>query len=165
LGATELTMRIRFYRLQNESIGLRPLTRASYFAAWRRYLGSGAAVFALGLLVGCAGLSSTASPEAKQKFVAERAQARWQALIKGDIETAYSYLSAGSKVTTSLDAYKREIKLGMWRAAKVDKVDCESEVCKVSMMITYDVRQIKGIQTPLVESWIIENGSAGYVYR
>ena len=128
-------------------------------------MGMVASVSALGVLVGCAGLSNTASPEAKQKFVAERAEARWQALIKGDIDAAYSYLSAGSKVTTSLEAYKREIKLGMWRAAKVDQVECEAEVCKVSMLITYDARQMKGIQTPLAESWIIENGSAWYVYR
>ena len=86
-------------------------------------------------------------------------------MIKGDIDAAYSYLSAGSKVTTSLEAYKREIKLGMWRVAKVDQVECEAEVCKVSMLITYDARQMKGIQTPLAESWIIENGSAWYVYR
>jgi hypothetical protein len=33
------------------------------------------------------------------------------------------------------------------------------------MQITYDTRRMRGIQTPLDESWIIENGSAWYIYR
>jgi hypothetical protein len=33
------------------------------------------------------------------------------------------------------------------------------------MLITYDTRPMRGIQTPVEETWIIENGSAWYVYR
>jgi hypothetical protein len=53
----------------------------------------------------------------------------------------------------------------MWREAKVGKVDCEAEVCKVIMLITYDTKRMKGIETPIDETWVIENGSAWYVYR
>jgi hypothetical protein len=98
-------------------------------------------------------------------LVAERAQARWQVLIKGDVEGAYQFLSAGSKAVTSLDLYKAKIRPGMWREAKVEKVECEAEICRVLMQITYDTRRMRGIQTPLDESWIIENGSAWYIYR
>jgi hypothetical protein len=105
------------------------------------------------------------SPQAKQRLVAERAQARWQVLMKGDVEGAYQFLSAGSKTVTSLAVYKSKIRPGMWREAKVGKVECEAEICKVLMQITYDTRLMKGIQTPLDESWIIENGSAWYIYR
>jgi hypothetical protein len=110
-------------------------------------------------------ISVDSAPEAKSKFVAERALARWQLLIKGDVAGAYEYLSAGSKATTSLEVYKGKIKPGMWREAKVDKVDCEREVCKVLLFITYDAKRMKGITTPLPETWIIENGTAGYVYH
>jgi hypothetical protein len=126
---------------------------------------------ALGVgLAACASISVDSPPEAKQKLVAERAQARWELLIKGDVEGAYQYLSAGSKAATPLGLYKGKIKPGMWRGAKVDKVDCEAEICKVQMLITYDFRTaragaMKGIETPVPETWIIENGTVGYVYR
>ena len=120
---------------------------------------------ALGVgLAGCA-VTANSSAEAKQKLVAERAEARWQALIKGDVEGAYQYLSAGSKAATSLAVYKAKIKPGLWRKAKVDKVECEAELCKVQLTITYDYRNMKGIETLLPETWIIENGDAWYVYR
>lgn len=121
---------------------------------------------ALGLgLAGCAGIRVDSSPEAKQRFVAERAEARWQVLMKGDVEGAYQFLSAGSKAATPLEVYKSKMRPGMWRAAKVDKVDCQGEICKVVMTITYDTRPMRGIQTPFDEMWIIENGSAWYIYR
>jgi hypothetical protein len=117
------------------------------------------------LLAGCATLSADSPPEQKQKVVAEKAQARWDALIKGDVDAAYQFLSTGSKAATPLPVYKGRIKPGMWRAAKVDKIDCEQEICKVTMLITYDAKLMKGLQTPVPETWIVENGSVGYVYR
>lgn len=121
-------------------------------------------------LSGCAGMpgfgiSKDSDPAAKQKVVAERAQARWQSLIKGDLDAAYTYLSEGSKATTPRDVYKAKIRPGLWRQAKVEKVECEVEVCRVVMQITLDHKLMKGIQTPLNENWIIEKGSAWYVYR
>ena len=125
-----------------------------------------AGALALGAgLAGCASLSPESSAEAKQKVVAEKAEARWQLLLKGDLDGAYQFLSAGSKAATPLALYKAKVKPGLWRAAKVDKVSCEAELCKVEMLITYDYRNVKGIETPLPETWIIENGSAWYVYR
>jgi hypothetical protein len=125
------------------------------------------ATMALGGCAGIAGfgISKDSDPAAKQKVVAQRAEARWQSLIKGDLDAAYAYLSDGSKATTPLDVYKAKTRPGMWRQAKVEKVECEAEVCKVEMQITFDHKLMKGIQTPLNESWIIEKGSAWYVYR
>jgi hypothetical protein len=133
------------------------MTRLLRSIAW---LTLGSAVVA-----GCASVSSNSSSEQKQKVVAERAQARWDVLIKGDVASAYQFLSSGSRASTSLDLYKAKMKPGLWRQAKVDKVDCEGEICKVMMLVTYDAKQMKGIETPVAETWIIENGSAWYVYR
>ena len=151
--------------LQNESgkigVKIRVLTRALGRWSW----------VALGVgLAACASIGVDSSPQAKQKVVAERAQARWELLIKGDVDGAYQYLSVGSKAATPPGLYKAKIKPGMWRGAKVDKVECEAEVCKVQMLITYDFRAprggvMKGIETPVPETWIIENGTVGYVYR
>jgi hypothetical protein len=107
---------------------------------------------------------STNSADATRKLVADRAQARWQTLIAGDLEGAYEYLSAGSKAATSLDAYKRKTGGLAWRRVEVEKVECEGEICKVSLQLTYDVDRLKGIKTPISESWIIENGSAWFIY-
>ena len=116
-------------------------------------------------LAGCATVSPSSSAEQKQKVVAERAQARWELLLKGDVASAYQFLSAGSKAAMPVEQYKAKIKPGMWRQVKVGKVDCAAELCKVVMQVTYDAKHMKGIETPVDETWIIENGSAWYVYR
>ena len=152
-----LTVRGALDSLQSE----KPMRRGVFTIGDLRWMGW------LGVLAlaGCASVRVDSAPEEKQKFVAQRAEARWQLLIKGDMAGAYEFLSAGSKATMPLDAYKSKIKPGMWRQVSVEKVDCQAEVCNVVLQITYDRKQMKGIQTPLTESWIIENGSAWYIYR
>src|SRR5215475_3770308 len=152
----QLTLPGAFDRLQNQ----RQAATAGFLARASQWI----ALLAIGL-VGCAGIGVDSSPEAKQKVVAERAEARWQLLIKGDLDGAYEYLSAGSKATMPRDLYKAKVRAGNWRQASVDKVECAGEVCTVTMQITYDRKEMKGIQTPLSENWIIEKGSAWYVYR
>lgn len=118
---------------------------------------------------GCAGMAPGVTkdtpPAERQKVVAERAEARWKALIKGDLEDAYSYLSPGSRATTSFALYKAKVKPGMWRDAKAEKVTCDGDLCQVTMLVTYDAKRMKGIETPVMESWVIENGTPWYVYR
>ena len=166
-----LTVWEAFARLQTKAAGIgRPVTgarrkRSRIWAISRRGHWAGwVLLLALGL-AGCVGISVDSSPEAKQRLVTERAQARWQVLIKGDVEAAYQFLSTGSKAATSLEAYKSKIRPGMWREAKVEKVECEAEICKAKMILTYDHARMKGIQTPFEEDWIIDKGTAWYVYR
>ena len=116
-------------------------------------------------VAGCATIAPDSSAEQKQKVIAERAQARWDMLIKGDVGGAYQFLSIGSKAGMPAELYKAKIKPGLWRQAKVGKIDCEVEVCKVTMLVTYDAKRMKGVETPIDETWIIEKGSAWYVYR
>lgn len=163
-----LTLWGPFARLQDESAGfeLRKVPSPEQGKGLIAGLARLAVCAAVGLaLAGCAGIRVDSSPEAKQQFVGERALARWQVLMKGDVEGAYQFFSAGSKAATSPEVYKSKMRPGMWRAAKVDKVDCQGEICKVTMLVTYDTRPMRGIQTPVEETWIIENGSAWYVYR
>jgi hypothetical protein len=137
--------------------------------AKRRQRAAGAAIAIAVLLGGCAagsgvgGLSADAPADVKRDAVAARAKARWEALIKLDAATAYSYLSPASRATMSLDQYKAKHKLGMYRAVKVDDVNCEGDACTVKLVLTYDYRRIKGVDTPLVEKWIITQGQAWFV--
>ena len=120
-------------------------------------------------LVACAsmpgGLSKDSAPEAKQAVVTERINARWQALIKGDLDTAYTYMSTASREAMPLKVYKLKIKPGMWRSVNLDSVECAAEICKAKMTLTYDHKRMKNIQTPFEETWIIDKGTAWYVYR
>jgi hypothetical protein len=119
-------------------------------------------------LAGCASMSGDGKEmtlEAKQAMVTKRVDDRWAALMKGDLEQAYTFMSVGSKEALPLKAYKDKIKPGMWRAVKVDSMACEAEICQVKMTLTYDHRMMKGIQTPFQETWILEKGNAWYVYR
>lgn len=122
-------------------------------------------------LAGCAGmagfggLSADSSPEAKQKAVAARAEARWQALLKGDLDAAYQYLSPGSKATISLPVYKATHRTAIYRGAKVDKVECEGAACKVVMNVRYDYKGFKGVETLVPEQWVIEGGQAWILVR
>jgi predicted small secreted protein len=119
-------------------------------------------------LAGCASMSGGGkdlAPEAKQALVTERINARWNALIKGDLDQAYTFMSAGSQEAMPLKLYKEKIKPGMWRAVKIDSMNCDAEICLAKMTLTYDHRMMKGVQTPFQETWILEKGNAWYVYR
>jgi len=91
-------------------------------------------------------------------------------MIKGDYDTAYGFLSPGSKDGISLDVYKRKIKQNIWRdvelAGPVDEaVKCEDQACKIELFVTIDYKTMHGLKTPVWESWVLENGNAWYVYR
>jgi hypothetical protein len=150
----QLTLSGAFARLQSKK-GMFGSTARLWF---------GGLVLGVGLS-GCAGLNADSSSEAKQKVVAERAEARWQFMIKGDLDHAYDYLSAGSKAEMPLAVYKGKIKSNIWHKAKANWVDCKAELCSVQMLITYDFGRMKGIETPVQETWVIENGSAWFVFR
>jgi hypothetical protein len=120
---------------------------------------------------GCAalggGLTKDTPAAAKEAAVAERANARWQALIKRDYEGAYQYLSPASRETTSVSQFQTKIAAIQYRAVTVDKVECAAEVCKVKLSLTYDYppAKAKGVVTLIDESWIIDQGQAWFAYR
>ena len=110
------------------------------------------------------GQASLETPEAKQAAVAARAKARWEALVRDDVEAAYAYLSPGSRDAVSLDKFKANTRRGAYREGRVDKVACEGSACVATVYVTYDHPRMKGITTPLTESWIIDAGPAWFVY-
>ena len=126
----------------------------------------GSAAVLLVALAGCAsvgGLSKDTPPETKQAAVAERAKARWAAMIDGNLDQAYTFLSPASKGIVSLASFKQQARTG-YREAKVEKVECDGATCKVKMFVTYDHRLMKGIGTPLEERWVIDEGQAWLVW-
>jgi hypothetical protein len=117
---------------------------------------------ALTLLVsGCAALDLRDA----DAVVKERAQARWDALVKGDTSAAYQYLSPGSRAALTRDAYAGSIRQGFWKSAKVDSVKCESaDSCDAQVTIEYEF-QGRRMKTPLRETWIREGSEWWYLQR
>lgn len=140
------------------------------FVAGRRQLA--AAALAAGVLgiAGCAsvppGSPAKAATEADRvALVTKRAEERWALLIKGDLKAAYGYLSPGSRTVMTLERYEARTKTGNFREIRIDRVSCETDICKVRLFLTYDHRMMQGIVTPLEESWVFEGGQAWFVYR
>jgi hypothetical protein len=164
LQVNRLTVQGRLSRLQSTLAGCSLLRVAGWMP-----------VVVASVVAACAGIggvSKDSTPEVKAAAVKERSQARWQALIKGDLDAAYAYLSPASKAVTPIESYRRQIRPGLWREVKIDSVECEAELCSVKLQLTYDIprgpmspKPVKGIETPLTERWVIENGSAWYVFR
>jgi hypothetical protein len=119
------------------------------------------------LAAGCASLPGSLSPDSpadvKQAVVAERAKARWQALIKGEFEKAYQFSSEASRQAVTLDRFRDRARMVNFREAEVQRVECAGDSCKVDVFVTYDHRRIKGVGFPTTETWIIEGGNAWYI--
>ena len=114
---------------------------------------------AVAVLGGCAMLDARPPEE----VVKERAQQRWDAMVKSDFKAAYQFLSPGSRALTSAEAYASGLKTGFWKTAAVDRVICQkADVCDAVMAIEYDFRGSR-IKTPLKETWIKEGSSWWFV--
>jgi hypothetical protein len=136
--------------------------QTSFFA--RAALG----IAALGAaLAGCAGvnsLSASSSNDDKTAAVTARAQTRGAALVRGDLDTAYAMLSEGSKAVISRDIFSRRMTIVPFTAYRIEGVSCEAETCKVRSKLTYDHRTMKGVTTPVTETWVIERGQPYFVF-
>jgi len=169
---------VRFANEHKQSEGSDPINRlfcdilrhfGNGTVAKRRHSLLGAMVLAAGLVGGCAsttggaGLRADTPADVKKEAVTARVKARWDALIKPDLASAYTFLSPASRATMSFDQYKAKHKVGMYRAVSVDNVACEADRCTVNLTLTYDYQRFKGMVTPLSERWIIAEGQAWFV--
>jgi hypothetical protein len=128
---------------------------------------SAALVVVAGALGGCAtmfGVSPQSSNEAKRELVVQRADARGSALVRGDLDAAYEFLSEGSKAVISKDNFKRRMSIVPFTAYRIDKASCEGETCKVESRLTFDHRVMRGVSAPATETWVIERGNLFYVF-
>jgi len=113
------------------------------------------------VLGGCAALDSRPPEE----VLKERAQLRWDAMVKSDFKAAYQYLSPGSRAVLTPEGYASGLKTGFWKGAAVDRVICDRpDVCDAVMTIEYEFRGSR-IKTPLKETWIKEGSSWWFVQK
>lgn len=75
--------------------------------------------------------------------------------MKGQADKAYEYLSPASRSTVSLEAFrKRSAGARWWRSLKLEKADCRPDVCQVTMLLEYDLREFKGLKRTVEETWV-----------
>jgi len=112
------------------------------------------ALVSVAVLAGCA----TMGARKPEEVVKERAQARWDALLKDDVKAAYAYFSPGSRAVMDEKSYEASIRKGFWKSAKVDSVTCTGQRCEVGETIEYEF-QGRRTRSPLTETWIEEDGN------
>jgi hypothetical protein len=140
-------------------------------AVWRHATRAGVVSTLVLALSSCAvspsgdGGSGTGSADGVRDLVTKRVHARWDALIKGDLDAAYAFESPGSKQAMTLQRFKRITRKEGFRSATIDKMDCDAVHCDVRLTVVYDVDKVKGLRTFVDEAWVVENGQAWYVDR
>lgn len=110
-------------------------------------------------LGGCAVIDKAVSQEASRE-VSERARERWDLVLKGQVEKSYEYLSPASRATVPLEVYRKRNTSGRWwRSMTLEKVDCRADACQVTMLLDYDLFDLKGLKRTVEETWIKDGGT------
>lgn len=131
--------------------------------------GAGRLAAAAVLIASLAACAST--PRSQDDIVVERAQARWDAVIAGDLETAYTFYSPGFRATTSLIDYGVSMKTRKvrWTSATYKSHECDENRC----LVNFDVGFMIGTPVPglsvyegsqaVEDRWIRTDGQWWYV--
>ena len=115
-------------------------------------------------LVGCASHPNTpAATVTPETLVSERAQQRWDRLLKKDFEQAYTYLTPAYRSLKTSAQYANGFSNGAaWHSAKVDNVSCENaERCTATVKLEVVVLArgfSKPLESTLYETWLLDEG-------
>lgn len=112
--------------------------------------------------------------EAIKQQLAFRAESRWKALIKKDIDGAYAYLSPSYRRLHTLESYKSKFSNAIaWDSVKINSIDLDGESAKVKIEIKYPMPFANSstalssssdlISKDLEESWILVDNNWWYV--
>ena len=104
--------------------------------------------------------------ETTEERVARRAQAHMDALIARDWVKAYEYLPPATRQFKPLQIYADKMKSGaiIRTAAKVKAVECEADVCQVTVDLSYTysgvITAFRGEESKSLvkEKWIFSQG-------
>ena len=102
--------------------------------------------------------------DAVTSLVVDRAQQRWNALLKRDMDGAYRFISPGGRSLMSVEDYRPRVNTGFWRGAKVKEATCETETCDVTVLVDMLVEGVK-FTNPVKETWILDAGKWWFVYQ
>ncbi len=96
----------------------------------------------------------------------DRAEARWAALLKGDVDKAYQFLSPTARETMSVVAYRGKVNPKAWRGATVDSVVCEKETCDAKITIKIEAPNNLQVAVPgVAETWILDQSEWWLIFK
>ena len=102
--------------------------------------------------------------DAVSRLVTGRAQQRWDALLKRDMDVAYQLISPAGRSLMPLEDYRPRVNTGFWRGAKVTQAVCSAEICEVTVLVDMFVERVK-FTNPIKETWILDAGKWWFVYQ
>ena len=117
-----------------------------------------------------AGCATTQVQDTPENIVRQRAKARWDALVAGEKEKAYQFLSPSYRALRDFNYYQRTISGGLaqWKSADVIGVQCKPDACTARIRIEFQIL-MKGygnaLNTHYDESWILEKGDWWFYER
>ena len=106
------------------------------------------AISLVSALSGCASNQTAADTSADQ--VVQRAEARWEAVLSDDLETAYTFYTPGYRSTVSVVDFGVSMKLRRVRYTSAEYVDqtCENQRCVLRFKVGFAVaRPAPGVET------------------
>lgn len=110
-------------------------------------------------VLGWLGACAVTPGQPVEQAVKARAQQRWDAVLKEDLDAAYGFLSPGSRAVTPQKGYRDSFRSGFFKSATVESVKCASpDSCEAQVAIEYGFRGSR-IKTPLAETWIRQDGN------
>ena len=120
------------------------------------------------LLVAACATTEVTAPESTVK---ERAMARWDALLSGDLSSAYGYLSPATRSSVSSVQYQRSVLLQpvRWTKAEFIEESCEETTCKVMISVDFVIQgALPGVRSisetdVIEEAWLLTDGAWYYV--
>ena len=114
----------------------------------------------LAVLGGCA---ATFAGKPAKEIVAERAQQRWDLMVKNDFSGAYRYVSPAGRQLVTEAGFISSFRRNFWTSAKVSEVECPTaEACDVEVQIEYQHLGIR-MKTGVREKWVREKSEWWYL--
>ena len=132
---------------------------------------AGTAVRLLAVVMMVSFVAACASTAKQDTGIKQRAQARWDAVLSGDYDAAYSFYSPGYRSSTS----RVDFEIGMrvrrvrWTTAEVLESSCTADACTLTTKMGYTVaRPVPGLSewknsSEITERWIRTDGEWWYV--
>jgi hypothetical protein len=118
------------------------------------------------VITGCATLGGANTEETVKQRVAER----WNALIDGRLETAYSYETPEYREVYSYSDYRKTVYgVGKWRKAEVEALNCTGKNCVVTIVVYVNIVFARGLgstetHSSVREQWI-QSSTTGEWYH
>lgn len=109
-------------------------------------------------------------PRPPEEVVAERAQARWDAMVARDFKRAWQFYTPGFREKSDPADFSAELSRRpvRWDAAEVTQVSCDESRCSAEVEVEYTAAGAPGVlggmqgRRPVQETWIQIEGDWWY---